>query len=43
MTAVIIGSTLQGVASGLSGIMYAIASEILPSRYRAYAQTLVNL
>lgn len=43
MTQMIIGQTLAGVASGVSGIIFGIASEVLPSRWRAYAQTVVNV
>lgn len=43
MTQMIIGQTLAGIASGVSGLMFGVASEILPSRYRAYAQTVVNV
>ncbi len=43
MTQVIIGQTLTGVGCGVSGIMFGIASEILPSTYRAYSQTVVNV
>ncbi|SGY34004.1 BQ5605_C002g01577 [Microbotryum silenes-dioicae] len=39
---VIVAQTFAGVAAGVSGIMYAVASEVLPSNYRAYAQTVVN-
>ncbi|BGP57389.1 hypothetical protein JCM8202_005031 [Rhodotorula sphaerocarpa] len=40
---VIAGQALAGVSAGVSGIMYAVASEVLPSVYRAYAQTVVNV
>ncbi|KAG0663204.1 hypothetical protein C6P46_002793 [Rhodotorula mucilaginosa] len=40
---VIAGQALAGVSAGISGIMYAVASEVLPSVYRAYAQTIVNV
>lgn len=42
MTAVIAGQALSGVASGISGIMFAVASEVLPGAYRAYGQTIVS-
>ncbi|BGP71293.1 hypothetical protein NBRC10513v2_004662 [Rhodotorula toruloides] len=40
---VIAGQALNGVAAGISGIMYAIASEVTPSVYRAWVQSVVNL
>lgn len=43
MQQVIIGQVLSGIAGGVSGIMYAIASEVLPSNYRAYSQAVVNM
>ncbi|KAG9557648.1 MFS general substrate transporter, partial [Aureobasidium melanogenum] len=42
MTAVIAGQALSGIASGISGIMFAVASEVLPGAYRAYGQTIVS-
>jgi MFS family permease len=42
MTAVIAGQVLSGVASGISGIMFAVASEVIPGAYRAYGQTIVS-
>lgn len=42
MTAVIAGQVLSGVASGISGIMFAVASEVIPGAYRAYGQTIVR-
>ncbi|GAA5869827.1 hypothetical protein JCM8547_005853 [Rhodosporidiobolus lusitaniae] len=42
MNGVIAGQALAGVTSGISGIMYAVAGEVLPSIYRAYSQTVVN-
>ncbi|BGP33029.1 hypothetical protein JCM10296v2_004818 [Rhodotorula toruloides] len=38
---VIAGQALNGVAAGISGIMYAIASEVTPSVYRAWVQSVV--
>ncbi|GAA6037989.1 hypothetical protein JCM8097_009528 [Rhodosporidiobolus ruineniae] len=42
MGAVIAGQALGGICCGISGIMYAVAGEVMPSVYRAYAQTIVN-
>lgn len=42
MTAVIAGQALSGIASGISGIMFAVASEVIPGAYRAYGQTIVS-
>ncbi|KAK4057264.1 hypothetical protein OIO90_001761 [Microbotryomycetes sp. JL221] len=39
---VIAGQALAGVSAGISGIMYAVPSEILPSNQRAHVQTAVN-
>lgn len=39
---VIVGQTLSGVSAGISGIMFAIASETTPSYYRAHVQTAIN-
>ncbi|KAH8083141.1 major facilitator superfamily domain-containing protein [Filobasidium floriforme] len=38
----IFAQTLSGCAAGISGIMFATASEVLPSKYRSHAQTAVN-
>lgn len=42
MQAVIAGQVLSGIASGISGIMFAVASEVIPGAYRAYGQTIVR-
>ncbi|KAF4556637.1 Efflux pump-like protein 4 [Elsinoe fawcettii] len=42
MDAVIAGQVLSGIASGISGIMFAVASEVIPGAYRAYGQTIVS-
>ena len=42
MSAVIAGQVLSGVASGISGIMFAVTSEVIPGAYRAYGQTFVR-
>lgn len=42
MDAVIAGQVLSGIASGISGIMFAVASEVIPGAYRAYGQTAVS-
>lgn len=42
MNQIIAAQTLAGVCAGISGIMYGVAGEILPSVYRAYSQTIVN-
>ncbi|GAA6018948.1 hypothetical protein JCM10207_009210 [Rhodosporidiobolus poonsookiae] len=43
MTAVLVGQSISGVCCGISGIMYAVAGEVMPSAYRAYSQTIVNV
>jgi len=42
MSPVIAGQVLSGIGSGISGIMFAVASEVLPGAYRAYGQTIVR-
>ncbi|KAK4051421.1 hypothetical protein OIV83_002905 [Microbotryomycetes sp. JL201] len=42
INAVIGGQALAGVCSGVSGLMFAVPSEVLPAIYRAHAQTAVN-
>ncbi|KAM0789204.1 hypothetical protein ACM66B_000049 [Microbotryomycetes sp. NB124-2] len=39
---VIAGQALAGVSAGISGIMFAVPSEVVPSVYRAYVQTAIN-
>ncbi|KAK4051412.1 hypothetical protein OIV83_002896 [Microbotryomycetes sp. JL201] len=39
---VIAGQALSGFCSGINGVMFAIPSEVLPSRIRAHVQTAVN-
>ncbi|KAJ9120896.1 hypothetical protein QFC22_002831 [Naganishia vaughanmartiniae] len=39
MTQIIIAQTLAGCAAGISGTMFAVPSEVMPSRYRAHVQT----
>lgn len=43
MTAIIGSQAAAGVCMGISGIMYAVAGEVMPSVYRAYSQTVVNV
>ncbi|KAI8722730.1 hypothetical protein NCS52_00417700 [Fusarium sp. LHS14.1] len=43
MTMAIAGSLLVGVGSGSSSLLYAVASEIMPRRYRPMAQAGVNV
>ncbi|KAM0415883.1 hypothetical protein ACHAPT_013145 [Fusarium lateritium] len=43
MTMAIAGSLLVGVGSGSSSLLYAVASEIMPRRYRPIAQAGVNI
>ena len=43
MTMAIAGSLLVGVGSGSSSLLYAVASEIMPRRYRPMAQAGVNI
>ncbi|ORY86666.1 major facilitator superfamily domain-containing protein [Leucosporidium creatinivorum] len=43
MSTLIAGQALSGVAMGISGIMYSIAGEVMPSVYRAWSQTIVNV
>lgn len=42
LSAVIAGQVLSGVASGTSGIVFAVTSEVIPGAYRAYGQTFVR-
>ncbi|KAM0750503.1 MFS general substrate transporter [Meredithblackwellia eburnea MCA 4105] len=42
MNAIIAAQALAGVGCGISGLMFAIASEVLPSAWRSHAQTFVN-
>ncbi|GAA5854279.1 hypothetical protein JCM9279_005106 [Rhodotorula babjevae] len=42
MNALIGAQVLGGVCMGISGIMYGLAGEIMPSVYRAWSQTIVN-
>ncbi|WWC64330.1 uncharacterized protein I303_106940 [Kwoniella dejecticola CBS 10117] len=39
---IIFGQTLNGVSAGISGLLFAIPSEVLPSRYRALVQGLMS-
>ena len=39
---IIAGQVLTGAAAGVTGIMFAVASEVLPSYYRSHVQTFVN-
>lgn len=42
MNALIGAQVAGGVCMGISGIMYGLAGEIMPSVYRAWSQTIVN-
>ncbi|KAM0789205.1 hypothetical protein ACM66B_000050 [Microbotryomycetes sp. NB124-2] len=39
---VIAGQALHGFCSGINGVMFAIPSEVLPTKYRAHVQTAIN-
>ncbi|KAK4051413.1 hypothetical protein OIV83_002897 [Microbotryomycetes sp. JL201] len=39
---VIAGQALAGFCAGISGVMFAVPSEVIPSVYRAHVQTAVN-
>ncbi|KAF4456210.1 hypothetical protein FALBO_15469 [Fusarium albosuccineum] len=43
MTMAIVGALLVGVGSGSTSLLYAVASEIMPRRYRSIAQAGVNV
>lgn len=42
-TQVLIAQLIAGFANGLSGVMYSVVSELVPSYYRVAFQTVINV